>query len=74
MRTSSTYIPIDKDYDLLEFEYTSKVISTKDSSFLRIKNTLSGSINYLSYNPLNYTKVKNLTGNVIDVRVSDRRH
>lgn len=67
MRTSSTYIPIDKDFALLEFEYNSKVISTKDSNFLRIKNTLSGSINYLSYNPLNYTKVKNLTGNVIDV-------
>lgn len=67
MRTSSTYIPIDKDFALLEFEYNSKVISTKDSNFLRIKNTLSGSINYVSYNPLNYTKVKGLTGNVIDV-------
>ena len=69
MRTSSTYIPLENDYALLEFVYNSTTISTNEVGFYRIKNSASGSINYLCYNPENYRKVKELTGNVLDVTV-----
>ena len=66
MNTTSTYIPIDINSLLLEFEYNSKIISSRDSNFLRVKNAFTGSINYMSFNALDYQKADTLTGNVLD--------
>lgn len=65
MVTSSKYIQL-TNYALLEYVYNSKVINTRDSSFLRIINVLNNSLNYVSYNPENFVKPKQLTNNTLD--------
>jgi hypothetical protein len=67
LRTTSQFISTGVDNFLLELEYNSKIISTRDVSFLRLKNLFAGSINYLSYNPEDYNKAQLLTGNILDV-------
>jgi len=71
MRTSSVYIPLDVNYGLLELTYNSTVINTTDVSFLKIYNALNGVISYASYNPENYRKAQQLTGNTLDVTAQE---
>lgn len=68
MLTTSKFIQL-TPYALLEYEYNSKVINTRDSSFLRIINVFNNSLNYISYNPADFVKPKQLTGNVLDYTI-----
>src|SRR5574343_80288 len=70
-RSSVTYLSLEKDYLVLEFEYNSKVISTKDSSFLRIKNTTTQSISYISYLEGDNVKPLKLTGNTLGTNIQN---
>jgi len=65
MNTSSKFVQL-TDYALLEYEYNSTVISTEDCSFLRIKNAHTGVMSYLNFNPNDWTKPRDLTGNILD--------
>ena len=65
MVTTSKFVQLN-DHILLEYIYNSKIINTADSSFLRIINVYNSSLNYLSYNPSNFIKPKQLTNNILD--------
>lgn len=65
MTTTSKFIQL-TPYCLLEYVYNSKVINTRDSSFLRIINLYNNTLNYLSYNPSDFVKPMELTGNILD--------
>ncbi len=65
MNTSSKFLQL-TPYALMEYQYNSTVISSADAGFLRIKNAFTGSLSYLSFNPYDYSKVRDLTGNVLD--------
>lgn len=64
-KASSKYVQL-TPYALLEYQYNNTVLSTNDVGFLRIKNSYTGSISYLNFNPNDWTIPKYKTGNVID--------
>lgn len=64
--SSSNFIPIENGWSFLEFEYNSKIASTRDYSFIRILNNYDKTINYLNHDTKSYTKIKNFSNNILD--------
>ncbi len=66
MQITSNYIQLDNGWGFLEFEYNSIIKPISEYSFLRIKNNYNGVLSYLSYHPINHTKIKTFSNNVLD--------